>query len=72
MVGDRFVFSSELLFEPGSVTLSQGGKTQIGNVTKILEQVAAQIPPDINWILQVNGYTYKTPLSGLDSRITGS
>ena len=64
VVGDRFVFSSEVLFEPGSATLSQGGKTQIGNVTKILEQVAAQIPPDINWILQVNGYTDKTPLSG--------
>ncbi len=64
VVGDRFVFSSEVLFPSASATLSDAGKAQIANVVKVLEQVAAQIPPGVNWILQVNGYTDATPLSG--------
>ena len=64
VVGDRFVFSSEVLFPPASAALSDAGKAQIDKVVVILEQVAAQIPKGINWILQVNGYTDATPLSG--------
>lgn len=64
VVGDRFVFSSEVLFPSASADLSDAGKAQIDKVVQILEQVAAQIPPEINWILQVNGFTDATPLSG--------
>ena len=64
VVGDRFVFSSEVLFEPGSADLSDAGKQQIAKVASILQDVAAQMPTDINWILQVNGFTDSTPLSG--------
>jgi chemotaxis protein MotB len=64
VVGDRFVFSSEVLFPPGSADLSPAGQAEIAKVVAILKEVAAQIPPDINWILQVNGFTDNQPLSG--------
>lgn len=64
VVGDRFVFPSEVLFAPGSADLSDDGKVQIAKVASILEGVAAQMPSGINWILQVNGFTDNTPLSG--------
>lgn len=62
VVGDRFVFSSEVLFQQGSADLSEGGKAQIANVVKTLEEVAAVIPPDIDWILRVDGHTDNTPV----------
>lgn len=64
VVGDRFVFSSEVLFKPGSAKLSDAGKAQIDQVVSVLDTVASQIPPNINWILQVNGYTDSTPITG--------
>lgn len=64
VVGDRFVFSSEVLFPPASAQLSDAGKSQIADVASVLKDVAKQIPAGINWILQVNGYTDSTPLSG--------
>lgn len=64
VVGDRFVFSSEVLFEPGSATLSPEGKSQIAGVVQILQEVAAVIPPGIDWIIRVDGHTDNVPLSG--------
>ncbi|MDE3123756.1 MAG: peptidoglycan -binding protein [Paracoccaceae bacterium] len=64
VVGDRFVFSSEVLFRSGSADLSDAGKAQIDQVVSVLDEVAKQIPPNINWILQVNGYTDATPITG--------
>ncbi len=64
VVGDRFVFSSEVLFEPGSATLSPEGKSQIAGVAQTLQEVAAAIPPDIDWIIRVDGHTDDLPLSG--------
>jgi chemotaxis protein MotB len=64
VVGDRFVFSSEVLFEPASADLSPGGKAQIAEVATLLKQVSGEIPPGIDWILRVDGHTDATPLSG--------
>ncbi|WP_434290637.1 peptidoglycan -binding protein [Celeribacter sp. SCSIO 80788] len=64
IVGDRFVFSSEILFEPASADLGPLGKTQIARVARILSEVAAEIPPEIDWVIRVDGHTDKTPLSG--------
>ena len=64
VVGDRFVFSSEVLFEPGSADLSPEGKSQIAGVVATLQEVAAVIPPEINWIIRVDGHTDDVPLSG--------
>jgi chemotaxis protein MotB len=64
IVGDRFVFSSEVLFEPASADLSNGGQAQIANVVALLQDVAAEIPPEIDWVIRVDGHTDKNPLSG--------
>ncbi len=62
VVGDRFVFQSEVLFAPGSADLTDAAKKELDPVFSTLKQIAAKIPPDINWILQVSGYTDKRPI----------
>lgn len=62
VVGDRFVFSSEVLFAPGSAQLGAGGKAQIATVAEVIRDIATEIPPEINWVLRVDGHTDKTGL----------
>ena len=62
--GDRFVFSSEVLFEPGSATLSAEGRAQISGVAGILRDLSDEIPPAIDWLIRVDGHTDNIPLSG--------
>lgn len=62
VVGDRFVFSSEVLFAPGSAVLGSGGKSQIATVAAVIRDIADEIPPEINWVLRVDGHTDKTGL----------
>ncbi len=64
VVGDRFVFSSEVLFNPGSADLAPEGRSQIASVVSTLREVADQIPPGIDWIIRVDGHTDNVPLSG--------
>ncbi|MBU2890209.1 peptidoglycan -binding protein [Celeribacter halophilus] len=64
IVGDRFVFSSEVLFEPASADLNDEGKAQIARVAAILSEVSSEIPLEIDWVIRVDGHTDKTPLSG--------
>lgn len=63
VVGDRFVFSSEVLFEAGKAELSPEGFAQIREVAQTLAEVAWEIPPEIDWILRVDGHTDQTRLS---------
>ncbi|MFT3973582.1 MAG: peptidoglycan -binding protein [Amaricoccus sp.] len=63
VVGDRFVFPSEVLFAPGSATLNDEGRAQIARVATVIREVSDQIPPDIPWILRVDGHTDTTPVS---------
>ena len=60
--GDRFVFSSEVLFAPGEARLSPLGEGEIANIAGILQRVMSDIPPGIDWILRVDGHTDDTPL----------
>ncbi len=62
MVGDRFVFSSEVLFAPGSANLGVGGKNELRKVAGILKGIADEIPPQIDWILRVDGHTDRVPI----------
>ena len=62
--GDRFVFSSEVLFPPGAATLSEDGRGEIAKVASILRNVATEIPPEIDWVIRVDGHTDNQPLSG--------
>ncbi len=63
--GDRFVFSSEVLFPPSSAILSPDGRGEIAKVATILRNIAADIPPEIDWVIRVDGHTDNQPLSGL-------
>jgi len=62
IVGDRFVFSSEVLFPPGGAELSFEGRLQITAISQLLLEVADDIPQEINWVLQVDGHTDNIPL----------
>jgi chemotaxis protein MotB len=63
IVGDRFVFQSEVLFAPGSADLTDAAKQELDPVIAALKEIAAKIPPDINWILLVSGHTDHNPIS---------
>ena len=63
IVGDRFVFQSEVLFAPGSADLSDDAKKKLAPVIAALKEIAAKIPPDITWILRVDGHTDRRPIS---------
>jgi len=64
IVGDRFVFSSEVLFPPGGAELSFAGQGEIAKIANLLRQIADDIPSEIDWVLQVDGHTDNIPLSG--------
>ena len=64
IVGDRFVFSSEVLFAPGAAELSQLGQSEIVKVGSILNKIMSEIPQNIDWIIRVDGHTDDQPLSG--------
>ena len=56
VVGDRFVFQSEVLFPVGSADLSTTGWEQVKTLAATLLVVARDIPPDVNWVLRVDGH----------------
>ena len=64
IVGDRFVFQSEVLFPSGSADISDQGKQELGKLASVLLGIAKQIPSDIDWSLEVDGHTDSVPLSG--------
>jgi chemotaxis protein MotB len=63
IVGDRFVFQSEVLFQTGSADLGEAGQAQLGGLAETLIDIAQKIPPDLKWILRVDGHTDKIPIS---------
>ena len=62
IVGDRFVFQSEVLFAQGAASLGPEGEEKLGQLAVALNQIAAEIPEDIDWILQVEGHTDDIPV----------
>jgi chemotaxis protein MotB len=66
IVGDRFVFQAEVLFAPGKAELAPAAKVQLDPVFAALKDIAAKIPPDLNWVLQVNGHTDRRPVHNAD------
>ena len=63
IVGDRFVFQSEVLFDVASAELGPAGKEQMGALAQTLKELVVKIPEDIDWVLRVDGHTDKTPIS---------
>jgi chemotaxis protein MotB len=64
IVGDRFVFQSELFFDTGSASLRPEGKAELDKVASALLDLDKQIPSEINWVLRVDGHTDTRQLSG--------
>lgn len=64
IVGDRFVFPSEVLFPSGSDTLNPGGEQELDTLASELIELGKEIPPDIDWVLRVDGHTDARPISG--------
>jgi chemotaxis protein MotB len=64
VVGDRFVFQSEVLFPLGSADLTEAGVTQMNALADTVKQIVPEIPDNIHWILQVNGFTDRQPIKG--------
>lgn len=65
VVGDRFVFQSEVLFDSGQAQLKPEGLPELDKIATAIIEIAKNIPPDIAWILRVDGHTDARPLSGL-------
>ncbi len=63
VVGDRFVFQSEVLFAPGKAELTEPATAQLAPVIAALKEISGKIPGDINWVLRVDGHTDRRPIS---------
>ena len=61
-VGDRFVFQSEVLFDTGQATLNDAGKAELDKLAGAVNELAREIPPEIPWVLRVDGHTDKRPI----------
>ena len=64
IVGDRFVFQSEVLFPSGAADLNEAGKTEMAKLAAALIDLQKEIPEEINWVLRVDGHTDDVPISG--------
>ena len=60
IVGDRFVFPSEILFDLGSDELQEKGLFELSQMAKVIRKIVSEIPKEIDWILRVDGHTDKT------------
>ncbi|WP_282606686.1 peptidoglycan -binding protein [Pelagibius sp. Alg239-R121] len=63
VVGDRFVFQSEVLFSSGAAELEEAGKGQLASLAKTLREISRNIPPEVDWVLRVDGHTDRAPIN---------
>ncbi len=63
IVGDRFVFSSEVLFPSASDEVSEQGLLELSRIAETLRDLAREMPGDLPWVLQVDGHTDRRPIS---------
>jgi chemotaxis protein MotB len=62
VVGDRFVFQSEVLFPVGSDEINPAGREQLAKLARTLKEISAKVPPELNWVLRVDGHTDRRPM----------
>ena len=62
VVGDRFVFQSEVFFDTGQSVLKPEGRAELDKLAAVLLDVTRQIPQDIAWVLRVDGHTDVRPI----------
>ena len=63
IVGDRFVFQSEVLFETAKADITADGQVELVLLADALKQIASEIPPEIDWILRVDGHSDRRPIA---------
>ncbi|WP_299624409.1 peptidoglycan -binding protein [Pelagibius sp.] len=63
IVGDRFVFQSEILFGSGSATIGEEGQVQLGRLAETLREISGTIPAELDWVLRVDGHTDRAPIA---------
>jgi len=61
--GDRFVFQAELLFATGSAELGTAGIHHLTQLAATLNELVVRIPPEIDWILRIDGHTDRVPVT---------
>ena len=66
VVGDRFVFQSEVLFPSGQAQMTQEGLAAIDALASAIVELERQIPPEIDWALQVDGHTDSRKIASRD------
>jgi chemotaxis protein MotB len=64
VVGDRFVFESDVLFPVDEATITPAGQAEIAQVAEAVKEIAGKIPPNVNWVLSVDGYADAQPIKG--------
>lgn len=64
IVGDRFVFESEVLFDSGRAEIKPAARAQMDEIAAALQDLEREIPPEIPWVMRVDGHTDKRPPSG--------
>jgi len=64
VVGDRFVFESEVLFDLGQAGVNDAGRAELDKLASAISDLEKEIPPDIPWILRIDGHTDKKPMLG--------
>jgi chemotaxis protein MotB len=64
VVGDRFVFQSSVLFDVGKADISPAGHQSLDSLAAAVADLEREIPPDIPWILRVDGHTDNSPITG--------
>ncbi len=62
IVGDRFVFQSEILFATGSAEINEEGRRELLRFVNVFKQIMPELPEDLPWVLQVDGHTDKRPI----------
>ncbi|WP_131196490.1 peptidoglycan -binding protein [Lichenihabitans psoromatis] len=63
VVGDRFVFESEVLFDVGQSTINPDGRSELDKLASAVIELEREIPPEIPWIMRVDGHTDKRPIT---------
>lgn len=63
VVGDRFVFETDVLFESASAELNEEGKAELDKIADALNEIRSEIPDDLDWVLRVDGHTDERPVS---------
>lgn len=64
VVGDRFVFESEVLFDTGQAAVNPAGRAELDKLAVAVIELEKEIPPEIPWVMRIDGHTDKRPVTG--------